>query len=84
MTNKIQALISGCVSGVSAFISWLVMIPPEQQTKMLSPLVELTPIEWRDAVGLFTRGLATATSIYAVFKASQSGPQSPPKNPTNQ
>lgn len=80
-TSKLRAGISGFISGVCAFIAWLVMVPPEQQTALLSPLVELTPIQYRDYVGLIMRGLATFSSIYAVYSAAQSGPATPPKNP---
>lgn len=82
-TSKLRAGVSGIVSGLSAFVAWLVMIPPEQQTALLSPLVELTPIMWRDEVGLFFRGLATVSSIYAVYSAAQSGPATKPTNPIN-
>lgn len=84
VTNKLRAGIAGGVSGISAFIAWLATVPPEQQTALLGPLVELMPIEWRAGIGLGMRALATVSTIYAVYQAAKSGPQTPPKNPPSQ
>ena len=81
MTSKIQALVTAWVAGVSAFIAWLVSLPPESQTGLITPLIELAPLDWRPGIGLFTRAIATISTIYAVYSASHSGPQTPPKNP---
>lgn len=80
MTHKLQALLTAWVAGVSAFVAWLMTVPPEQQTALLGPLVDVMPLQWRPAVGLATRAIATASTIFAVYRAAQSGPQSPPKN----
>lgn len=74
MTHKLQATITAWVAGLSAFVAWLMTVPPEQQTALLGPLVELMPLDWRPAVGLATRVLATASTIFAVYRAAQSGP----------
>jgi len=80
MTSKIQAIVVAWIAGITAFISWVCTIPPEQQTSLLGPLVELVPIHYRDSVGGITRLLASASTVYAVYKAAHSGPQTPPPN----
>lgn len=83
MTNKVQTIIAGIVASISSFWSWILSMPPEMQTQTLQPFVELTPLDWRPALGLFMRTLASVSTLYAVFRASQSGPGTPPKNPVN-
>ena len=80
MNNKLQTLIAASVSGISAFVSWLVTLPPESQDAFLSPLVEITPLHWRPTVGFIFRALATISTVYAGYKASHSGPTTPPEN----
>lgn len=77
MTSKLTAKISVWIAGVSAFIAWLVSLPPESQDALIKPLIELTPLDWRPAIGLVTRLLATATTILAVYKAANSSKQAP-------
>lgn len=72
------------IAGISAFISWLVSLPPENQDALIKPMIELTPLDWRPAIGLVSRVLATGSTIYAVYKAAHSGPQTPPKNNPNE
>lgn len=72
MTQKLQAKISAWIAGISSFVAWLVSLPPENQDALIKPLIELTPLDWRPAIGLVTRALATATTIYAVYKAAHS------------
>jgi len=81
MSTKIQALIAAGIAGIAGFINWLATVPPSQQEGWTAALVEMVPISWRPNVGLFTRFLMFATGIYATYKASHSGPQTPPKNP---
>lgn len=78
MTHKFQALVTAWIAGLSAFIAWLMTVPPEQQTALLGPLVEVMPLTWRPAVGLATRLLATGSTIFAVYRAAQSGPSPQP------
>lgn len=80
MTSKLQAKIGAIVAGVTAFISWLATVPPEQQSGILAPLVDLLPLTWRPQIGLATRALATVSAIWATYKAAHSGPQTPPPN----
>lgn len=80
MTTKIQALLAAFITGTAGFLNWLATVPPEQQSGWTAALVELTPLDWRPNVGLATRFLMWFTGIYAVYKASHSGPQSPPTN----
>ncbi len=80
VTTKIQALIAACVTGAASFVSWLATVPPEQQSGLLAQFVEIVPVTWRPGVGLAAKALGTFSTIYAVYKASHSGPQSPPKN----
>lgn len=81
MTTKIKAITAAWITATFAFIAWLMTIPPEQQGSLLGPLVDLTPIEYRGLVGFVTRLLASISTIYAVYSAAHSGPQSPPVNP---
>lgn len=76
MTAKAQAILSAWIAGLSSFIAWLVSMPPQNQDAIIKPLIELTPIEWRPAIGLATRALATGSMIYGAYKISH--PQ-PPK-----
>lgn len=80
-TAKVRAIGAAVISGTSGFISWLATVPPEQQSGWLAQLVEITPLSWRPNVALFTRLVTYALGIYAVYSASHSGPQTPPKNP---
>jgi hypothetical protein len=80
MTTKFQAILAAWIAGTSAFVAWLMTLPPESQTALLAPLIDVAPLEWRPAIGLFTRTLATVTTIYATYKAAHAGPQSPPVN----
>lgn len=80
MTDKLQAILAALMAGLAGFVNWLATVPPEQQSGWLAALVEITPIEHRPNVGLFTRFLGLFLGIYATYKASRSGPQSPPKN----
>lgn len=81
MTSKIQAIVSAFLAGLASFISWLAMVPPETQSGWLATLVELTPVQYRPQVGLWTRLAAFFLGIYATYRASHSGPQTPPTNP---
>ncbi len=81
MSNKLKSLFSIILAACAGFINWLATVPPEQQSGWLAALVEITPIQYRPNVGLFTKLLALFLTVYATHKASQSGPQSPPRNP---
>ena len=81
MSTKFKALIASIATGIFGFINWLATVPPEQQSGWLASLVELTPLQWRPNVGLFTRCLTLFLGIYATYLAAHSGPQTPPKNP---
>lgn len=81
MTSKVQTFIAAIAAGLFEFVAWFMMIPPEQQTELLSPIVELVPIAWRDDWGLWSKLIARLSAIYALFTAARSGPQTPPKNP---
>lgn len=80
MNSKLKAIISAWVAGISSFVAWLVSLPPENQDALIKPMIELTPIDWRPAIGLFTRAIATVSTIHAVYSASHAGPQTPPVN----
>lgn len=77
MTTKLQALVWGIGAGIFEFVAWFVMIPPEQQTEYINWIMEFIPIYWRDDLGLWSKGISRFAAIYAVFKASQSGPKTP-------
>lgn len=82
-THKVRAFVASVASGLAYLLNWLATVPPEQQAGWLAQFVEITPLEWRPNVGLFTRFLGFFLSIYAVHQASKSGPASPPANNPN-
>jgi len=77
MTNKLQALLASGGAGIAGFINWLATVPPEQQSGWVATLVEITPIEHRPSVGLFTRFVMLFLGVYATFKASNSSRHNP-------
>lgn len=81
MSTKLKAIVSGWAFAITSFISWLATVPPEQQSGMLAQFVEIVPVSWRPAVGLIAKAIASFSSIYGLYQASHSGPQTPPKNP---
>lgn len=80
MTTKIQAFIAANVTAVFSFVSWLVTLPPEQQTGILGQFVAFCPAGWQPGVGFWTKILSSVSAVYMVYKAAHSGPQSPPAN----
>lgn len=82
-THKIRAFVASVGSGLAYFINWLATIPPEQQSGWLAQLVDMTPVQYRPNVALFTRFVAFGLGTYAVMQASKSGPQTPPRNDPN-
>lgn len=81
MTSKIKALIAAALTAIAGFLNWLCTLPPEQQEGFAAQLVELVPLNWRPIVGVWTRTLVSLMGFYAIYAASHSGPQTPPKNP---
>lgn len=81
MSSKLKALLAAIAASLAGLINWLATVPPEQQSGWVASLVEITPVQYRPNVGLFTRFLMFFLTIYVAHKASQSGPQTPPKNP---
>lgn len=84
MTNKYQAIASGVIAAVMSFISWFLMLPPSQQGDVIAPLIALVPVTWQSSIAVAMKAVGAVTGLYATFKAAQSGPQSPPKNPSNE
>lgn len=74
LEEHIKVVILSSVSGISAFIAWLVSLPPESQDAFIKPMIELTPISWRPEIGFMTRAIAVVTAATAAYKASKSGP----------
>lgn len=81
MTSKLQAILGGVLTGGFGFIAWLIALPPELQTGVLGQVVAMCPPAAQPAVGFWCKTFATIAGIYATYKASHSGPQTPPKNP---
>lgn len=81
MTNKHQAIFSGILAAVTSFLSWFLMLPPNQQGDIIAPLIAVVPVSWQSGIAVAMKGIGAVTGLYATFKAAQSGPQSPPKNP---
>lgn len=84
MTNKYQAIASGVIAAVTGFLSWFLMLPPNQQGDVIAPLIAIVPVSWQSGIAVGLKALGAFTGLYATFKAAQSGPQSPPKNPANE
>ena len=84
MTSKYQAILSGIVAAVTGFLSWFLMLPPSQQGDVIAPLIAIVPVPWQSGLAVAMKALGAVTGLYATFKAAQSGPQSPPKNPANE
>lgn len=77
VSHKLRALIASVASGLVYFINWLATVPPEQQAGWLAQLVEITPVQYRPSVGLFTRFAGFALAVYATMQASKAGPSKP-------
>ena len=82
--SKWQTKISAALTGFFGFVAWLATVPPEQQSGMLGALSQVFPIAWQPTIGLWSKLLTTAFGFWAVYKASHSGPQTPPANPKTQ
>lgn len=82
MTAKLQAKLSALVTAAFGFVAWLIALPPELQTGILGRVVSICPPAWQPGVGFWAKGIATVSGIWAVYKASHSGPQ-PTINPPN-
>lgn len=85
LSTKVQAWIAGLVGGMGSFIAWFINTPPEQQSGWLAQLVELVPVNDRPSAALFAKTISTCAGFYAIYKASHSGPSTPPfePNPTS-
>lgn len=83
MTNKLQALVSGIIAGVSGYIAYFVALPPSLQTGILGDLIAIAPPSWQPALAGTAKTISTAATIYATYKSAQSGPATKPVNPTN-
>jgi hypothetical protein len=80
MSPKIQAIVAGIVSGVTGFVSFIANTPPSQQAHLLGAIVDMVPVELRPDVAVWCRSVSTITGMWMAYKASHSGPQSPPVN----
>lgn len=74
MSAKLQTVLAASFAGVAGFVNWLATVPPERQTGWLDTLVELTPVEHRPNVALFSRFVMLFLGVFATYKASQTTP----------
>lgn len=73
-----QALLSGIIAGITTFLGWFIALPPEQQNSLIAPIIATVPVARQPNLAVGMKLIGTASSIYAVFKAAQSGPAKPP------
>lgn len=66
MNAKFQTGVTAVFTGIAGFINWLATVPPENQSGILGELVNVTPVDWRPAVGFWTRILM----IYLLYLTS--------------
>lgn len=83
MTNKIQALLSAILAGVTGYIAYFVALPPSLQTGMMGDAIALAPLDWQPLLAGSAKTISTILGFYATYKAAQSGPATKPTNPTN-
>lgn len=79
-TSKVQAVVMVIVSGVTGYVAYFVALPPNLQTGILGQIVGIAPPSWQPAIASTTKTISIVASIWAGYKASQSGPQTPPPN----
>lgn len=80
-TAKVRALVFGSVGLITELLAHIANIPPEQQTQYIGMIVNVFPENWRATMGLICKTIARSAVLYAIYAASHSGPQTPPKNP---
>ncbi len=78
---KHQALLAGIVAGITQFAGWFIALPPSQQTASIAPIIAVVPPDWQSTIAVWMKTIGGISLIFATFKAAQSGPQTPPKNP---
>lgn len=77
MTAKLKCLLSAFFGALAAFVSWLSTVPPETQSGWLATLVDITPVEYRPNLALFTRALTFFLTIYTAYNAAHSTKETP-------
>jgi hypothetical protein len=84
MTNKIQALVYGILSGFTGWLAYFIALPPSLQTGMIGEITTILPASWQPVMAGFMKTVSVVSGIYMGYKAAHSGPQTPPKNPPNE
>lgn len=77
MKTKLCTLLFAIGAGITSFVSWLETVPPEDQSGWLDTLVELTPVQYRAKVALFSRFATLFAGIYVTYRATHSKQTNP-------
>ena len=77
MKAEIKTILFSGLGGLAGFLSWLSTVPPEQQSGWLATLVDITPVEYRPNVALFSRFLTLGMGMYVAYRATHNSPQKP-------
>lgn len=83
-TAKLRAFWSAVITGVAELLSHLASMPAEAQTGLLGQISDIFPVAWRGQISVLFTVISRVAGLYAIYSASHSGPQSPPKNPVNE
>lgn len=81
MTTKIQSLLYGIGAGLTGYIAYFIALPPSLQTGIMGQMIGIAPPSWQPVLAGTMKTASTVLALYATYKASHSGPQTPPKNP---
>lgn len=84
MNSKLQSLLYGIGAAITGYVAYFIALPPQLQTGILGDLIALCPPSWQPAAGATAKTISTLAGLYATYKASHSGPQTPPKNNPNE
>lgn len=78
-TEHIKTVIVGSIAGLSGFGAWLFTLAPTYQTELLTPFINIAPVNWRPGLGAGLKLLSMVTGLYATYRAAKSGPTLPTK-----
>lgn len=85
MNTKHHAFWAAIFSGITEAIAWLVTMTPEQQSGVLGILSNAFPESWKPTLAIVFKALGGISAVYAIYRASQSGPPqlsaTPPAQP---
>jgi hypothetical protein len=77
MNSKTKTIIAACIAGFTQFISWLFLMPVEQQQGVFSQVAALMPETWKTTFSGITHAIVALSGIYALYHAANSAPATP-------